>query len=237
MACGLGGGVTFGTLVTLRKGGQGVISCLVYCGMLSQFLILWKGWSETQSLLVKSCIDMHGSLCPRSSISWIFSYSIPTTGDFCSLNRGKTCEWQGIFQVIRAISRVHGLIIHTFNLWMFIDFWSLLGVRPDLESWRFFGCWKSQVFILAFLGVFFQKFKHKKPPHLHQTSSVCQIVLFQQPNSWETSFEKRAGFCCARHIMCGLHCQHGSLGEDTWHFRSQVEISGCLFSGVEVLEG
>lgn len=32
-------------------------------------------WSEKQSLLVKSCIDMHGSLCPRFSISWIFSYS------------------------------------------------------------------------------------------------------------------------------------------------------------------
>ena len=95
MACGLGDGVTFGTLVTLRKGGQGVISCLVYCGMLSQFLILWEWWSEKRKSVVKSCIDMHGSLCSRSSISWIFSYSIPTTGVFCSLNRGKACECQG----------------------------------------------------------------------------------------------------------------------------------------------
>ena len=73
MACGLGGGVTFVTLVTLRKGGQGVISCLAYCGMLSQFFILWVVW-KTKSV-GKSCIDMHWSLCPRFSISWIFSYS------------------------------------------------------------------------------------------------------------------------------------------------------------------
>ena len=43
---------------------------------------------------------------------------------------------------------------------------------------------------------------------------------------------KRAGFCCARHIMCGLHCQHGSLGEDTWIKVRLVDIFWVVVSNI-----
>ena len=89
--------------------------------------VVWK-----KSLFVKSYIDMHWSLCPRFSMDFFLFQLL----GFLFAESWQNLWMSRIFPVIRVISRLHGLTIHTFNLWMFIDFWSLLGVWPHLEvSW------------------------------------------------------------------------------------------------------
>ena len=68
----------------------------------------------------------------------------------------------------------------------------------------------------TFLGVF---------PNFQARQKTCTKFAPEKPKLekilWETCrlpslFLGWKRVPCARHIMCGLHCQHGSLGEDTW---------------------